>query len=79
VALSATTGEGIELLLATIGDRLRSVMTVVELVIPFERGDLLAAAHRAGEVLHEAAGEGGMHVRGRFDDAVVGQFSEFVV
>jgi GTP-binding protein HflX len=79
VALSATTGEGIELLLATVGDRLRSVMTVVELVIPFERGDLLAAAHRAGEVLHEAAGEGGMHVRGRFDDAVVGQFSEFVV
>ena len=79
VALSATTGDGVDRLLATIGDRLRSLTTVVDLLIPFARGDLLAAAHRAGEVLHEAPGEGGMHVRGRFDDAAVGRFSEFVV
>ncbi|MBN2621733.1 MAG: GTPase HflX [Acidimicrobiales bacterium] len=79
VALSATTGEGVDRLLATIGDRLRSLTTVVELLIPFERGDLLAAAHRAGEVLAEAPGEGGMRVRGRFDDAAVGRFREYVV
>ncbi|HET6774351.1 MAG TPA: GTPase, partial [Acidimicrobiales bacterium] len=79
VALSATTGEGVERLLAVMGDRLRSVTEVVEMVIPFERGDLLAAAHRAGEVLGEEPGEGGMHVRGRFDEAVLGRFSEFVV
>jgi GTP-binding protein HflX len=79
VALSATTGDGVDRLLATIGDRLRSLTTVVELLIPFERGDLLAAAHRAGEVLEEAPGEGGMHLRGRFDDAAVGRFREFVV
>jgi GTP-binding protein HflX len=52
---------------------------VVELLIPYERGDLLAAAHRAGEVLRESPAEGGMVVRGRFDDAAVGQFREFVV
>jgi GTP-binding protein HflX len=79
VAVSAVDGEGIDLLLATVGDRLRSLGTVVELVIPFDRGDLLAAAHRAGEVLEEEAGEGGMHVRGRFDEAVIGRLSEFVV
>ena len=79
VALSAATGEGVDLLLATIGDRLRSLTTVVDMVIPFDRGDLLAAAHREGEVLVEEPGEGGMHVRGRFDDAAVGRFSEFVV
>jgi GTP-binding protein HflX len=79
VALSAATGEGVDRLLATIGDRLRSLTTVIELLIPFGRGDLLAAAHRAGEVLDETAGEGGMHVRGRFDDAAVGRFREFVV
>jgi GTPase len=79
VALSATTGEGIDLLLAAIGDRLRSLTTVVELVIPFDRGDLLAAAHRAGEVLDEEAGEGGMHVRGRFDEAAIGRLAEFLV
>jgi GTPase len=79
VALSATTGDGVDRLLATIGDRLRSLTAVVELVIPYERGDVLAAAHRAGEVLGESPGEGGMHIRGRFDDVTVGRFREFVV
>jgi GTPase len=79
VALSATTGEGVEDLLRTIGSRLRSVMPVVEMLIPFDRGDVLAAAHRAGEVLRESAGESGMHIRGRFDDATLNRFREFVV
>jgi GTP-binding protein HflX len=69
----------VERLLETVGDRLRSLTTVVELVIPYERGDLLAAAHRAGEVLGETPGEGGMHLRGRFDDVTVGRFREYVV
>jgi len=79
VALSATTGEGVEDLLLTIGSRLRAVMPVVEMLIPFDRGDVLAAAHRAGEVLRESAGETGMHIRGRFDDATLSRFREFVV
>ena len=79
VALSAVTGEGVDDLLRAIGSRLRALMTVVEMVIPFDRGDVLAAAHRAGEVLRESAGETGMHIRGRFDDATVNRFREFVV
>ena len=79
VALSATTGEGVEDLLLTIGSRLRAVMPVVEMLIPFDRGDVLAAAHRAGEVLRESAGEQGMHIRGRFDDATLNRLREFVV
>ena len=79
VALSAVTGEGIDDLLRTIGSRLRALMPVVEILIPFDRGDLLAAAHRAGEVLRESAGESGMHIRGRFDDATLSRFREFVV
>ncbi len=59
--------------------RLRSLTPVVDLVIPYDRGDLLAAAHRAGEVIEESPGEGGMLVRGRFDDASMGRFREFVV
>jgi GTPase len=79
VALSAVTGEGIDDLLRTVGGRLRSLMPVVEMVIPFDRGDVLAAAHRAGEVLRESASESGMHIRGRFDDATLNRFREFVV
>lgn len=68
VAVSAVTGDGLETMLATIGDRLRSRAQVVELLIPFDRGDVIAQAHREGQVLDERAGEGGMVVRARLDD-----------
>ena len=35
--------------------------------MPFDRGDVLAAAHRLGEVLVEEPGEGGILVRARLD------------
>jgi GTP-binding protein HflX len=79
VAFSAETGDGVDALLEAIAHRLRSLLTVVDLVIPYDRGDVIAAAHRAGEVLDERAGEGGMRLRGRFDDASVGRFREFLV
>ena len=50
MAISAQTGAGIDELLQTLGDRLRSLGTVVELLIPYDRGDVLAAVHREGEV-----------------------------
>jgi GTP-binding protein HflX len=79
VAFSASTGEGVDALLEAVAHRLRSLLTVVDLVIPYDRGDVIAAAHRAGEVLDESPGEGGMRLRGRFDDASVGRFREFLV
>jgi GTP-binding protein HflX len=54
VMISALTGEGVEDLLAAIGDRLRATLRVIELIIPYDRGDVLAAVHREGEVLLEA-------------------------
>ena len=79
VAVSAATGAGIDELLRAVGDRLRAASTVVELVVPFARGDVLAALHRDGQVLSEVAGEDAMVVRARLDDAVASRWSEFVV
>ncbi|MST34989.1 GTPase HflX, partial [Acidimicrobiaceae bacterium USS-CC1] len=53
LVLSALTGEGIDDLLQAVGDRLRSALDIVELVVPYEHGDVLAAVHREGEVLVE--------------------------
>lgn len=79
VAFSAVTGEGVDELVQTIADRLRALTNVVELSIPYDRGDVLAAVHREGEVLVERADDDGMHLRVRLDDAAVGQFVEYVV
>lgn len=49
--VSARTHEHLDDAVATIADRLRSNDRVVTLYIPHERGDVVAAAHREGEVL----------------------------
>jgi GTP-binding protein HflX len=79
VAFSASTGEGVDDLVRTIADRLRSLTNVVELAIPFDRGDVLAAVHREGEVLVELADDAAMRLRVRLDDAAISRFVEYVV
>ena len=65
--------------LDTISDRLRAMETVVELVVPYDRGDVLAALHREGEVLVESHEEAGMRLRARLDEASAGKFAAFTV
>jgi GTP-binding protein HflX len=78
VVVSARSGEGIPALLARLADRLRALTRIVELHIPYERGDVLAALHRDGDVLVSVHDETGMRVRARLPDAVVGRFSDLV-
>jgi len=79
VAVSALTGEGIDGFLFALGDRLRALSKVVELVIPYDRGDLLAAVHREGEVVSTHHDDDGVRVRARLGDASTGRLAEFVV
>jgi GTP-binding protein HflX len=79
VAVSATTGEGIDVFLRTLGDRLRSITNVVELAVPYGRGDVLAAIHREGEVVSTTDEPEHLRVRARLSDASAGRLAEFVV
>jgi GTP-binding protein HflX len=79
VMLSAATGEGMANVLQTIGDRLRALAPVVELRVPYDRGDVVAALHREGEVLSEAHEADSTLLRARFRSGGVGRFQEFVV
>ncbi|MDQ1403819.1 MAG: GTPase [Actinomycetota bacterium] len=79
VYLSALSGEGIEGLLETVGDRLRALDRVIELLVPFDRGDVVAAVHREGEVITEAHEATGTRLRARLDDAGANRFAQFEV
>ena len=79
LAVSAHSGEGIEDLLNVIGDRIRSLSTVLELFVPYERGDIAAMVHREGEVLVEAHQGEGTRVRARLDEVSARLLAEFVV
>jgi GTPase len=77
VAISAVTGAGVSELLTAVGDRLRALAHITEFVVPYERGDVLAALHRAGEVLVEVHGDRATRVRARLSEAAAGRFSEY--
>lgn len=76
LVVSARTGEGIDELRAGIGERLRALDPVIELMVPYDRGDVLASLHRDGEVLVEVHGEGGTRVRARIPQA--SRYEEFL-
>ncbi|MFT4772775.1 MAG: GTP-binding protein HflX [Candidatus Azotimanducaceae bacterium] len=83
VAISAATGDGVEIFLRTLTDRLRVLAVVYEVLVPYERGDILAAVHREGEVVSIGDGAGPTEeawlIRARLSDASAGRLSEFVI
>jgi GTP-binding protein HflX len=78
VVVCARSGEGIDALVGAVAARLRSADRVVRLRVPFDRGDVLAALHREGEVVEETHGEGATVVEVVLDDAGRARFSPFV-
>jgi GTP-binding protein HflX len=79
VGVSAVTGEGVDKLLEAVASRLRSLARIVELSVPYERGDVIAALHRDGEVLVEVHESDATRLRARLPDAELGRFQDFVV
>ena len=58
--------------------RLRTLSKVVELVVPYDRGDVVAAVHRHGEVLSEAHDADATRLRARLEYPEVHRFAEFL-
>ena len=79
VAISAATGEGVEELLQVLADRMRAISKVIELLVPYDRGDVLASIHREGEVVSTADGDDGVRVRARLSESSAGRLAAFVV
>ncbi len=77
VALSALTGEGGPEQLAAIGAALRASDRTLELLVPCERGDVLAALHRAGEIVEQRDAGDMLAVRVRLDEQGRHRFAEF--
>lgn len=78
VAISALDGTGIDEFLRVLSQRLRALMPVRQLFVPLDRGDVIAALHRAGEVLREDYDSAGTHVSVRLDDPSYERYREFV-
>jgi GTP-binding protein HflX len=78
VAVSALTGEGIDHFLTVLADRVRRTTSVVELLVPYDRGDVLASIHREGELVSTTDEAGAMRIIARLSEASAGRLAEFV-
>ncbi len=79
IAVSALLGEGLEELLGLVEQTLPRFPMRVEVLLPHERGDLLAMLHREAEVLREEPREDGVLVRARVGHRVFASVRAFAV
>jgi GTP-binding protein HflX len=78
VFCSASTGAGIDDLLDALTVHLARLQVEVRLEIPFDRGDVVARIHDAGEVLEETYSEAGTSLRARLPRQRLADFQDFV-
>ena len=79
VWVSALTGENLDQLVGAIGEALRTNDRTVVLHLPLDRGDLIAGAHREGEVLTTTMTDDYVELRVVLDPVGVVRFSEWRV
>ena len=77
VLISARNGAGLPHLAERISDTLKRQMVALVLEVPYARGDIIAAAHRVGEVLMEKHDDQGTIIEVRVPQAVATPFLEF--
>ena len=77
--ISALTGEGVDELLELVVDALRATTIQLDLMIPYEHGDVLADAHESGDVLDQRHEDSGTSITIRLPHAAAARFRRFVV
>ncbi|KQW04088.1 GTP-binding protein [Leifsonia sp. Root4] len=76
---SARTGEGIDEILAAISEMLPDPSLEIELIVPYDRGDLISLLHEKGRVISTEYVEDGTLVHARISQDLEAQFAEFRV
>jgi GTP-binding protein HflX len=77
VLISALKGVGLEEMLGRVADLVEQPMVTLTLEIPYDRGDLVAAAHRVGDVVEEKHDDQGTILEVRIPESARGQFAAF--
>jgi GTPase len=78
VFVSARTGAGIEELLATIEELLPRPAVEIQVRLPYDRGDLVAAVHQRGEVLGTRHTEDGTELHVRVDRGLAAELAPYL-
>ncbi len=77
VQVSALQGEGIDALLRCISENLLLQFVALDVLIPYDKGELVAMFHQYGAIEHETYEEVGTHIRGHMPTNHSGPFAAF--
>jgi GTP-binding protein HflX len=77
VRVSALTGEGIEDLLRCISENLLLQFVQLDVLIPYERGELVARFHQFGTIEEESYESAGTRIRGHMPNNQAGPLLAF--
>jgi GTP-binding protein HflX len=78
VFVSAVTGEGLDVLRTVIAERLPKPDIDVDVLLPYERGDLVARVHDEGEVLEVEHTAAGTRLRAKVPHPLAGVLADYV-
>lgn len=76
IVVSAKTGEGIDELRELIAEKLPRPSVSVDVVVPFDRGDLISRVHTDGEILSEKYSEDGTVLKALVDEELAAELQE---
>jgi GTPase len=79
IVVSARTGEGLDELRSLIADELPQPDIDVEVLVPYDRGDLVSRIHETGEVLASEHVENGTRMTARVRPELAGDLRAYAV
>lgn len=77
VAISALTGQGLQDLADMIDEVIRGRMAAIDVIIPYNHGELVALMHEHGFIDREEHGETGTHLVGRIPVTLAGRYAGY--
>ncbi|RKX29115.1 MAG: GTPase HflX [Verrucomicrobia bacterium] len=77
LCVSAVTGEGLEELSIRIADLLNENATIMELLIPHDRYDIISRLHEVGGITKQDTRDEGVFIKGNFPNSIVGLLETF--
>lgn len=77
VLISALNNEGLEELASALAEAVSRQMVTLTLTVPYDRGDIVAAAHRLGDVIEEKHDDHGTVLDVRVPAPMTDRFTEF--
>ncbi len=77
VLISALNNEGLEELVSALAEAVSRQMVTLTLTVPYDRGDIVAAAHRLGDVIEEKHDDHGTVLDVRVPAPMTDRFTEF--